>query len=50
MRTKTRIINGERYVPVCKTNEIIFQKANITLYRIGNLKTPFIKVNVKGGN
>lgn len=44
-RTKIRIINGEKYVPVCKEKALIFEKAGIPLYRIGELKTLFIKVN-----
>lgn len=47
MKTKIRIVNGERYVPVCKEKAMILQKSNIPLYRIGNLKTLFVKVNVK---
>lgn len=48
MKTKIRIVNGEKYVPVCKEKAVILQEANVPLYRIGNLKTLFLKVNMKG--
>lgn len=49
MKTKIRIVNGEKYIPVSKERAVLFQKSDIPLYRIGNLKTPFIKVNYRKG-
>ena len=47
MKTKIRIINGEKYVPIKKDVAKMLSKANVPFYQIGNLKTLFIKVNNK---
>jgi hypothetical protein len=47
MRTKIRIINGEKYTPVSKKVAKILEKSGIEFYRVGDLKTLFIKVNDK---
>lgn len=44
MKTKIRIINGEKYIPISKEKAIMFQNSNIPIYTIDNLKTLFIKV------
>lgn len=48
MYPKIRIINGQYYVPISKkTYNILKQTKNTKFYKIGNLKTLFIKVNYK---
>lgn len=47
MKTKPRMINGEKFIPVSKETAKIFQNANVKLYKIGEMKTLFIKVNEK---
>ena len=45
MKASIRVIDNEKYVPVSKKTAKVLQETGIQLYKIGNLKTLFIKVN-----
>lgn len=47
MKRNVKIVNGERYVPICAKMVKLLQEAGVKLYSIDNSKMLYTKVNME---